>query len=381
MSVLEPSLDNCQFGCRKHQSTVHALTAILHTWMSSLDSGDSVRTVFVDFRKAFDLVNHNILFSKLIKHNVPHFLLRWFGSYLTGRQQRVRTSQSLSFWKELKGGMPQGSWLGPLSFLVLINDLSTGCPVHKYVDDTTLTELLPKHAKTEMSTFLSNLLSWANENDMEINTTKTKEMILGPLARSNLPFLSTPTGTIERVTSFKLLGLQIDASLSWANHTTIIIQKASRRLYFLKQLKRAGLATHHLLDFYIAVIRPVLEYCAPVWHYALTKAQTQELEAIQKRAIHIIFHFTRGMPYSYMLDATNLSSLSSRRDDLSRNFFLSITKPASCLHHLLPPPRSNAVTSRLRSYEIYPRPSTRTKRYCSLVQYGLSHYQKRTANS
>ena len=65
------------------------------------------------------------------------------------------------------------------------------------------------------------------------------------------------------------------------------------------------------------------------------------------------------MPYSYMLDATNLSSLSSRRDDLSRNFFLSITNPASCLRHLLPPPRSIAVTSMLRSYEIYPRPSTR----------------------
>ena len=59
--------------------------------------------------------------------------------------------------------------------------------------------------------------------------------------------------------------------------------------YFLKQLKRAGLATHHLFDFYIAVVRPVLEYCAPVWHYALTKAQTQELEAIEKRAIHINF--------------------------------------------------------------------------------------------
>jgi len=69
--------------------------------------------------------------------------------------------------------------------------------------------------------------------------------------------------------------------------------------------------------------------------------------------------------YSYMLDAINLSSLSSR---LSRNFFPSITNPASCLHHLLPPPRSNAVTSRLSSYEIYPRPSTHTKQYCSLVQ-------------
>jgi len=104
----------------------------------------------------------------------------------------------------------------------------------------------------------SSLLSWANENDMEINTTKTKEMILGPLARSNLPFRTTPTGTIDMVTSFKLLGLHIDSSLSWANHATIrpIVQKASSRLYFLKQLKRAGLATHHLLQFYIAAIGP-----------------------------------------------------------------------------------------------------------------------------
>ena len=140
------------------------------------------------------------------------------------------------------------------------------------------------------------------------------------LYRSNLPFFSTPTGTIQRVTSFKWLGLQIDSSLSWANHTTIIIQKASRRLYFPKQLKRAGLATHHLLDFYITVTTCTWILCT---FMALCphKAQTQELEAIQKRAIHIIFHFTRGMPYSYMLDATNLSSLSSRRDDLSRNFF------------------------------------------------------------
>ena len=97
-------------------------------------------------------------------------------------------------------------------------------------------------------------------------------MILGPLAHTNLPLLSTPTGTIDRVTSFKLLGLHIDSSLSWANHISIITQKASSRLYFLKQLKRAGLASNHLLHFYIAVIRPVLEYCAPVWHYAFTQA-------------------------------------------------------------------------------------------------------------
>ena len=154
------------------------------------------------------------------------------------------------------------------------------------------------------------------------STTKTKEMILGPLAHTNLPLLSTPTGTIDRVTSFTLLGLHIDSSLSWANHISIITKKASSRLYFLKQLRRAGLASNDLLHFSIAVIRPVLEYCAPVWHCALTQAQTQELEAIQKRAIHhIIFQFSRGMSYSNMLFASNLTSLASRRNELSVKFF------------------------------------------------------------
>ena len=87
-----------------------------------------------------DLVDHNILFTKLSKFNIPNFLLLWFASYLTNRQQRVRVNSSVSTFKNLKGAMPQGSWLGPLAFLVLIDHLSTGCPLHKYVDDTTLSE-------------------------------------------------------------------------------------------------------------------------------------------------------------------------------------------------------------------------------------------------
>jgi len=112
-----------------------------------------VRTVglFVDFRKAFDIVNHNILYDKLKMYGIPDFLLLWFGSYLSNLRQRVRANQLIFYWKELSGAMPQGSWLEPLSFLVLINDLSTGCTVHKYVDDTTLYEvLLPKQLTANM---------------------------------------------------------------------------------------------------------------------------------------------------------------------------------------------------------------------------------------
>ena len=100
-----------------------------------------MRAVFVDFSKDFDLVNHNILFHKLLKYNIPNFLLKWFGSYLLNRQLRVRANTSISSWRTLNGAMPQCSWLGPLSFLVLSDDLYTGCTVHNYVDDTTLSQL------------------------------------------------------------------------------------------------------------------------------------------------------------------------------------------------------------------------------------------------
>jgi len=95
-----------------------------------------------------------------------------------------------------------------------------------------------------------------------------------------------------------------------------MIKKATKSLYFLKQLKRAGLPSNHLFHYYSTVIRPVLEYCIPVWHYALTKGQTEQLEAIQKRAIHIILNFSSGM-----LTAAKLTTLASRmRGNLQKNF-------------------------------------------------------------
>jgi len=111
---------------------------------------------------------------------------------------------------------------------------------------------------------------------------------------------------VERVTTYKLLGVHIDSTLSWSTHTEHIIKKATARLYFLHQLKTAGLPNSHLLHFYITVIRPVLEYCVPVWHYALRKVQSESLEAVQKHAIHNTHNLTRGMPNSALLLHVNL---------------------------------------------------------------------------
>ena len=129
----------------------------------------------------------------------------------------------------------------------------------------------------------------------------------------------------------------------------------------LKQLKRGGVPCKQLLHFYTAVIRPVLEYAAPAWHHLINRTQAQHLESVQKRAIHIIFNFTRGMSYPNVQFFAQLESLETRRNNLSRSVFQDICKPASCLHHLIPPPRDTSVTTRLRLTTSLPRPNLRTK--------------------
>jgi len=110
--------------------------------------------------------------------------------------------------------MPQGSWLGPLAFLVFIDDLSTGCPLHKHVDDTTLSELVqPKQLDTHILTYLAESLTWAAHNEMEINTSKTEEMVLGRLANTNLPLPSIASQTVERVTR-----LHTSCLVAWCAH-------------------------------------------------------------------------------------------------------------------------------------------------------------------
>ena len=121
----------------------------------------SVRLLLVDFSKAFDRVSHNILFQKLLDRNVAQRLLRWLFSYLSRRQQRTRARRITSNWQYLNGSMFKGSLLGPLAFLVQIDDLAPGCLTHKYVDDTTVTEILTSATSpSQMQSFLCTLINW-----------------------------------------------------------------------------------------------------------------------------------------------------------------------------------------------------------------------------
>ena len=162
-------------------------------------------------------------------------MFEWFGSYLSHRCQRVRVGQLVSSWISLSGGMPQWSRLGPLSFIVLIDDSELPMKCIKLVDDNTLSELIPS---TGSVSNMQSHLTWTANNDMQINTSKTKEMVLGSLTSINMPPLLTSSGAIERVSTFKWGSTLTQTSPG--PHTLTVTSKASKRLYFLKQLKRAG---------------------------------------------------------------------------------------------------------------------------------------------
>ena len=119
--------------------------------------------------------------------------------------------------------------MGPLTFLVLIDDLNVDCLLHKYVDDTTLTDLILNNGEpSNMQSFLQQLLNWADSNNMVVNFDKTKKMVVGPISKtSNFLPLTTDTGLIEQVNSFKLLGLHLDSNFSWSTHVETILDTAS----------------------------------------------------------------------------------------------------------------------------------------------------------
>ena len=232
--------------------------------------------------------------------------MSWILDILTDRKQRVKLSNDCySEWGTVPAGVPQGTKLWPWLYLIMINSVGVAdADQWKYVDETTVADI----------------------NDKEI------EVVTSP--------------------SVKLLGLNISNDLKWNTHISEIVRKVSTRLYFLKQLKRVGLATKELLLFYLTCVRPVTEYACQVFRNSLAKYLSDDLEDLQKRALGIIFPHT---PYCEALEQAGLASLYSRRDILTKKLFNDIVQNTSHkLHALLPEENRSGMKLRRKSKFNYP---------------------------
>ena len=274
----------------------------------------------------------------------------------------------------MNGAMPQGSGLGPLSFLVYLYDmvLTPGVLTHKYVDDTTLSEGIKDPENSNLQTAANSVEAWSKSNMMRVNTKKTKEMVIDftRKPREIDPLILSGSVT-ERVSVFKLLGVWISNDLTWEHHIHTICSKVSPRLYYLKQLKRSGLSKPDLITYYKTIIRPVTDYACPVWHPGLTKAQSESLEQLQKRALRMIYP---GEHYCDILEMTEMDRLSERREHMCEKFFKSMCESNSKLNYLLPEKRNSNYD--LRKHLKFPLPKIKNERYRKdFVIYSLFNYQ------
>lgn len=206
---------------------------------------------------------------------------------------------------------------------------------------------------------MNNVQVWTDDNNMKLNEKKTKEMIITFKRQpSTVNPLLLNNNNIERVHSFKLLGVCLSDNLTWKDHVNNMYARASPRLYYLRQLRRCGLSNNDLLTYYQTMVRPILEYACPVWHAGLTIGESELLEHIQKRALKTIYY---GLSYEAALQISHLDHLSARRERLSKKFFTTICDSDSKLNYLLKkrPPTNHDI----RNPQLYHCPIPKTERY------------------
>ena len=344
-------IDPKQFAVSK-KSTTHALLYYMHVILEALDRGNcSVRVFFADFKKGFDLVDHNVLINELHNLGVHKSLVQWIRAFLTERQQAVKIGVVMSSWMKTNGGIPQGTKLGPLLFAVLVNSLLSDWQTKlKFVDDTTAIEIIPRCSPSIMPLIVNSINEFSSTRGMKLNPLKCKEMIVNFL-QYRLPITSpmyigdTP---IDQVNSYKLLGLYVTSDLSWNVHIDYICKKANSRLYALRLLKKSGLNTSDLIKIYCSLVRSVLEYVAPVWSN-LPDHLSRKIESLQKRALRIVYP---EHCYQEALQTSCLPTLSERREtickDLKFNLKMSqnISNP---LISIIKPLQTRNISYNLRS--------------------------------
>ena len=317
---------NFQSGFRAGDSTVNQVIDITHFIYSKLKKGEEVIGVYLDISKAFDKVWHKGLIYKLKKAGVRGQLLSWLSDYLSNRMQRVIIGGSVSDWANVEAGVPQGSILGPLLFLVFINDIATSIESvpHLFADDTNI--LFPtKDMQVGITTVnrdLAKIKAWCDKWCVTMNPGKIKAILYSrkriPSQINGLFFGNTPVKVFK---SLKHLGLQFDSQLNWNEHTAIVLKKARDAAHPIHLLKYR-VSTKRLLFFYKVYIRPIIEYGCIIWgNYT---AKFLPIERVQYQIARSITGAMKKSSISKLNNILGLPSIENRCDYLTVNVIMKI---------------------------------------------------------
>ena len=315
---LAPLMYKMQHGFMRGKSTTTQLLEVYHNILENVAGGKEVDVIYLDLTKAFDKVPHNTLLKKLESSSIRGPLLSWFHSYLTDRQQRVVLNGICSDWLPVTSGVPQGSILGPLLFLVYCNDaqyyIQENSTLALFDDDSKLFRSLDvSSCIISLQQDLNSLQKWSIDMKMQFNTKKCKVMHVSRKKLKTQTSYYLAGQQLEQVTHVTDLGVTVSNDLSWSKHIEITAAKANKTLGLIKRICRdiTDPATRRLL--YCTLVRPKLEYASAVWSPNTVK-HCSLIENIQRRATKFILNYSKDMSYTERLIATNLLPLEFRRE-------------------------------------------------------------------
>ncbi len=311
---------NEQHGFIKGRSCVTHLLEVLETWTKVLDTGGSIDVIYTDFMKAFDKVPHQRLLQKIAAHGIQGNVLGWIASFLKDRRQCVVVNGSKSSWADVTSGIPQGSVLGPILFILFINDLPqvVNCGIKIFADDTKIyTRSDLPDAPAALQTDLDKIQQWADDWQLRFHPDKCVVMKLGKKKSDHCYHMKSVNSKGEQQTHNlkvshveKDLGVYVDDQLAYKQHIGQAIAKATRTLGCIRRsFEHLDEAT--LICLYKGLIRPSLEYGQSVWsphQIGLTK----QLEAVQRRATKLIPGL-KDLAYPERLRHLKLPTLELRR--------------------------------------------------------------------
>ena len=287
-----------QYGFRKAHSTELACLELVDRIFEELDKGELPLAIFIDLSKAFDTLDHQILLAKLKYYGLHGTSLEWFNSYLTDRSQFVQIDNTNSQRKNIKTGVPQGSILGPLLFIIYMNDIQFASSVFKsilYADDTNLISPISvfsahssdiKMTSANINSELKKISDWMAVNKLSLNIGKTKFMIFHfpqkKISQNNIPHLMINDIPIKQTQNFDFLGLTISETMQWNSHINKVANKISKTIGVMYRIKR--FVDQSILKLiYNALILPHLSYSLLCWGFSICR-----LKKLQKKAIRVI---------------------------------------------------------------------------------------------